>query len=273
MQYQKRILVVDDYGPNREVASLFLVRDGYKVITAENGRQALDRVREEHFDLILMDIQMPGMDGFETCRTIRSLEQQRTSSNKSMPIVALTGHILEAEIEQCLKAGMNDHLTKPIRHKTLMNMVKKWTSGPLSGGSKPSQMQHLARVAEEGGGAAVKSAIPINLESALAEFMDQKEILFKVISHFLISAQKELASLKKDLASQNPELIRCTAHRIKGGAANLCAHPLCSAAEDLEKLARTKNLTGGEKKVMAIECEFALLREYIEEQLHENYGG
>ena len=124
-----RILVVEDNEVNRTVARLQLKRLGYRVEEVESGEAALLVVENVRYDLILMDIRMPGIDGMEATRQIRALEER--SGRKRVPIIALTAHAMAGDREACLKAGMNDYLTKPIRPKALAEKLNEYVNQPL----------------------------------------------------------------------------------------------------------------------------------------------
>jgi len=129
-EQRRRILVVDDNDMNRDVFAEILVHMGHQVVTASDGLQALDLHQGEAFDLVLMDCQMPHMDGFESTRRIRSLD----GPGRRIPIVALTGNAREEDRTRCLESGMNDVLTKPVRAKDLEAMIQKWLApGSASG--------------------------------------------------------------------------------------------------------------------------------------------
>ena len=118
------ILLVEDNLVNQKVASKILSKSGYKVDVVENGRLALDILKKNPYDLILMDIQMPEMDGLEATRRIR-----RTDSgvlNNNIPIVALTANAMNTDRQQCLECGMNDYLTKPINPAKLLEIIAQW---------------------------------------------------------------------------------------------------------------------------------------------------
>ena len=116
-----RILLAEDNAVNQLLASRLLEKHGHNVVTVGNGRAALERLEKETFDLILMDIQMPGMDGFEATRVIRKQEQ---SSGKHLPIIAMTAHAMEGDRERCLAAGMDDYIAKPIHAKDLIDAIE-----------------------------------------------------------------------------------------------------------------------------------------------------
>ncbi len=133
-QNKRRILLVEDYPTNQKVAMMHLHRGGYEVDLAENGKQAVEAYSKSHYHLILMDVQMPEMDGYEATIAIRKMEQehrleidQQTSGKvKKIPIIAMTAHTMKRDIEQCLKAGMDDHISKPINRKNLLTLLEKW---------------------------------------------------------------------------------------------------------------------------------------------------
>ena len=139
-----KILVVEDYPINQVIVREHLASAGYQVDLAENGREAVEAFREKRFDLILMDIEMPVMDGYEAVRTIRTLEDQQgpqvcASGNerKRTPIVAMTAHAFKGYREKCLQAGMDNYITKPIRRAELLELVDGWI--PTMGRSGPSE--------------------------------------------------------------------------------------------------------------------------------------
>jgi len=130
------------------VALRHLSRAGYQVDLAENGQQAVEAYKRKHYDLILMDIQMPVMDGYEATKEIRKLERSLVNDHSSLakdntndkwqmtnnrsaashiPIIAMTAHAIEGYRERCLEAGMEDYIAKPLRKKDLLAMVEKWT--------------------------------------------------------------------------------------------------------------------------------------------------
>ena len=120
-----RILLVDDNPINREMASDMLDGLGYVVETADNGHAALELYDNAHYDLILMDCQMPELDGFETTRHIRQ-RQQQAGVTQTIPIIALTANAMSGDRERCLEAGMNDYLAKPFKQKTLQELIARW---------------------------------------------------------------------------------------------------------------------------------------------------
>jgi CheY-like chemotaxis protein len=122
---ERRILAVEDDPVGRELVETILRGAGYQVDTAADGRSAVEAVGGGGYDLVLMDVQMPGMDGLGATRQIRSNEQE----GQRVPIVAITAYALEEERQRCLQAGMDDFVTKPIEPETLVNTVRRWVGG------------------------------------------------------------------------------------------------------------------------------------------------
>jgi len=133
LKQEVRILLVEDNTDNQLLMKRILTKGGYNIEIAENGREAVEAYRQapRRYDLILMDIQMPEMDGYEATEAIRDLEGKLKSSEtgaalKSVPIVALTAHAMVTEREQCLRRGMNDYMTKPIKREKLFELIRRW---------------------------------------------------------------------------------------------------------------------------------------------------
>jgi CheY-like chemotaxis protein len=122
-----RILLAEDNAVNQLLATRLLEKQGHHVATVGNGRAALERLEKETFDLILMDIQMPEMDGFEATAAIRKQEE---STGKHLPIVAMTAHAMEGDRERCLAAGMDGYIAKPVRAKDLIDAIENLCQSP-----------------------------------------------------------------------------------------------------------------------------------------------
>ena len=126
-----QILLVEDYPTNQKVAMRHLNRGGYQVDLAEDGRQAVEAHKRKSYNLILMDIQMPILDGYAATREIREIETRNHESSilRRIPIIAMTAHAIKGYREKCLEAGMDDYIAKPIKRKELLAMAEKWTGG------------------------------------------------------------------------------------------------------------------------------------------------
>ena len=135
------ILVAEDNAVNREIAMRMLERCGYHAHTVNDGREALDALATRHYDAVLMDCQMPGIDGYQATRELR----QRENGSRRTPVIAMTAHAMTGDRERCLQAGMDDYITKPIRPEALTDIVARWTTpdvaaaGPGEAGREPVQ--------------------------------------------------------------------------------------------------------------------------------------
>jgi CheY-like chemotaxis protein len=118
-----RILLVEDNRTNQVLAMRLLEKRGHEVIVAGNGEEALEAIEKQAFDLILMDVQMPGMDGLQATQAIRKDER---NSGKHIPIVAMTAHAMVGDMERCLEAGMDDYITKPVRPQQLLEVLERF---------------------------------------------------------------------------------------------------------------------------------------------------
>jgi CheY-like chemotaxis protein len=124
-----RVLLAEDNAVNQRLAVRMLEKRGHHVTLAANGREALEAMEKDRFDLVLMDVQMPEVDGLEACAALRRKEKEK-GDGAHVPVVALTAHAMRGDRERCLAAGMDDYLTKPIRPRELDAMLEKYSSPP-----------------------------------------------------------------------------------------------------------------------------------------------
>ena len=228
-----RILLAEDNPVNQKLAIGILQRQGHSITVADNGRQAVDRLQNESFDVVLMDIQMPEMDGLEATRAIRESDSH---SVRRVPIVAMTAHAMKGDRERCLGAGMDDYLSKPIRIQKLTetlarvcNMEQEPTSDApqASSASAPSSNSNL-----------------INWDDALNNVNGDRDLLKEVIDAYFDECATQLANLRTGLAQSDPIIVRRAAHTIKGSLLYLGASGLADAASAIEKLGRIGVETG-----------------------------
>ncbi|MCG8334748.1 MAG: response regulator [Proteobacteria bacterium] len=220
------ILVAEDNPTNQDIALAILENVGIEVTPVWNGLEAIKAVESRHFDAVLMDMQMPKMDGYEATRTIR-----RNPAFSDLPIIAITAHALKGDREKCLSAGMNGYITKPVSRelllKTLLGVIKKQSLNSESNPPSPASA--------EGFSANTRKAVPgLNIKSAMRildiNFETYQRILRSFVKHSVPLFDRLLEALDDEDIDQVSEL----AHGIKGSAANIGAEELRDSAQIIE---------------------------------------
>ncbi len=242
-----RVMVVDDHPVNRLYAHKLLQKLGFvNIVEATNGREALEKITDcNHcYDLILMDCQMPEMDGFEATRLIRDMES--ASGQKHVPIVAMTAHAMVGDRVACLKAGMDDYISKPINPSGLRASLGHWLHDTQA---------HMPEIATPD--IPSDPAVPVDL-AHLVLFTDGAASEEKIMSEMFISSGIDiLADLKQHLAGNRTDSDwKKAAHKLKGSALQIGAMGLaeaCLAAESANTLSRTHK----EKLMQAVEKHFS----------------
>jgi PAS domain S-box-containing protein len=237
-----RVLLVEDNPINREVAVGLLELLGYHVDSAEDGRQACDRSTTGAYVVILMDCQMPVMDGFTATARIREREQQTLAPHT--PIIALTANAMEGDRERCLAAGMDDYLTKPFSHQALSAMLARWCPPRSLHQSEPSAPPLMP-----------PAQIDRTVWEAVAAVQKpgQPNVLHKVISLYLTSSQAQVTQLRQALQGQDSDTVRLMAHSLKSSSATLGAHRLAALAKELEEACRTAHVEQADALIARIE--------------------
>ncbi|MEW6220471.1 MAG: response regulator [Thermodesulfobacteriota bacterium] len=220
-----RILLVEDNEINQQVAGELLGQVGLVVAVAGNGREAVDAVREEAFDLVLMDIQMPEMDGLAASRAIRSL----AGPVKDLPIVAMTAHAMAGDREKSLAAGMNDHVTKPIDPDELYRVLARW----IRPGHRPV-MQSETRVKKDD--VLLPESLPgIRIADGLKRMAGNRALYTNILGRFLEDNRDLADRMRAALAAGDVEQLRQLAHAVRGVAGNIGASVVEEAAAALEQ--------------------------------------
>jgi len=252
------ILLVEDYEVNQKIGQLFLQNAGDRADIAENGQQAVEAFQQNHYDLILMDIQMPVMDGYEATKRIRNWEGERrnkignnSDSNseiriphstrlsssqaefKKVPIIAMTGDACEANLDAEDYPGIDECIRKPAKWEHVLLVVRKWIDAEYSS----SIDKTLKDVVYPSVKRTQENPSPLDMDKAIEEFMGQKEILFGILQDFLNIAAAQVENIHQAVNCSDYGVIVSEAHAIKGGAANLTAYQLADLASDLEKAA------------------------------------
>jgi CheY-like chemotaxis protein/HPt (histidine-containing phosphotransfer) domain-containing protein len=254
-KFSARILVVEDNPINQDVASGILENMGCRVVTAPNGRLATRLVAQERFDLILMDCEMPEMDGFEATKRIRDLENlvhglaESEAAARRLPIIALTAHALADIREKCLRAGMDDFLVKPFDEQQMAQALSRWLGATAGGekgsapGESPAEPDATAPGCEAGSGASGRAALPaidLSVIDGVRSFQGQKGrvLLQRVVRQFATTAPEIGVTIRNAASAGDSTAAWRAAHSLKSSAAALGALRLSRSCAEIERLAR-----------------------------------
>ena len=261
------VLLAEDNVVNQELAVRMLVRRGHSAVVANNGSEALLALERERFDLVLMDVQMPEMDGLETTREIRKREAEGRLPR--LPIIALTAHAMKGDRERCLAAGMDDYVTKPVEVRTLFDAIDRLVGpAPRAGNCSAAALEPTdppEAPAPSADGTASDTPPLIDGLALLSRVDGDTELLHELIDLFLQDSPRQLSSLRAALACNDGRALQAAAHSIKGSASNFVAAAVVDAALQIESLARGGNLTDCVPACAALEAEIARLNSALTE--------
>ncbi|MBS1872265.1 MAG: response regulator [Acidobacteria bacterium] len=245
-----RILLVEDNPVNQDVALGILGNLGYSADVAENGLRAIEALSRKDYELVLMDCQMPEMDGYEATRRIRRADSP--VRNRQIPILAMTAHAMDGDRDKCFAAGMNDYLTKPIQPTLLNHAIESWSGRrervPAPETAPPPPAPDV--VFDEAG--------------LLERLMDDKDLAHKVVAGFLQSVPGQIAALAQAVKNSDAPRARTTAHSIKGAAASAGGVQLCEQARRLENMSAEGDLNGVARRLPALTETYERLRPFLE---------
>ncbi len=244
MPVYKPILVVDDNEINQLVSAETVELLGYPYEVAANGQEALEKVKAGDFGLVLMDCQMPLMDGYEATLAIRKWEQ---GSGNRIPIVALTAHADEDEMRQALLAGMDDFLEKPINTKTLERVLMEQGANQLFEAIDDPTRRTIPSAAPE-----------------LTPDVPRSERLMRL---YLENVPLQLKELRRAFEAGDAKEVRAHAHKLKGSCLAIVAEPMAKTAQALQFLAEDGNLESAENYVGRLEESFSLVAALLMEEL------
>jgi CheY-like chemotaxis protein/HPt (histidine-containing phosphotransfer) domain-containing protein len=231
---QRRILVVDDNSVNRMVVQALLKQDGHQVVLAADGAQALEAVRSSEFDLVLMDLQMPVMNGEAATRAIRQLEDDPP---RSIPIIALTANSMPADVQRCRAAGMNDHLSKPINRELLRVAVEAWT---ILETDRPRVAVGPVTIDPTKDNTRLAAGRLLELDSTvlLESFDGDHAMVHTVLKTAIASIKADMQCVEDGLEAQDAQRVLEAAHRIKGTSGDLRANRLRDIISVIERTPR-----------------------------------
>jgi two-component system sensor histidine kinase/response regulator len=260
-QYHGKVLVVEDNVVNQQVAKRFLERLGLEVQIAENGQRAVEVCGQNVFRLILMDVQMPVMDGLAATRAIR----RHQGENRGVPIIALTASAMTDELERCTTAGMNGLLAKPLEIGRLREVLDRYgmraddttAEAILTGG------EAAAASRTPGAPPATYTVRPVDLDQLRNLVGDDRAFLQELCETFVNSSSRIVEDLGRALFAGDRVVLGGLAHKLKGGSASVCAHQVARLAAALEKDAKEKSLEELEQSIAALRKAFDEAAGYV----------
>jgi CheY-like chemotaxis protein/HPt (histidine-containing phosphotransfer) domain-containing protein len=259
--FDARVLVIEDNVVNQMVAEEMLKTMGCRVHVATNGREGVDRVLRDSYDLVFMDIQMPEMDGYEATAVIRAWE--KTHHCKPTPIVALTANALEGYRETCLAAGMNDYLSKPFEQQQLLSTLARWLPTQTHQSTSPAIL-NLDRPQAQ----AALAADTLDKIRALQR-PEAPSILKKVVYLYLENAPSQIHTLSDAIHQNDAQRLRDTAHSLKSSSANLGAHRLAALCQALEERGRQQQLEDVHELLNQVVAEFTRVQHALQAELEK----
>lgn len=260
-----RLLVVEDILANQKLVRYILGNRGHLITVAPNGQQALEFVQQRDFDVILMDVQMPVLDGFEATRRIRALGDRRKAQT---PIIAMTAHALKGDDQRCLAAGMNAYLSKPIQAEEMIEMVERWAeqerdesdASPSGQATEDSAAASAPEPHRQESEESETDRDIFNLNEAVRVCYGKYELFREMASSFFDEAEPLLARMDTALAAGDAKTLTETAHRLKGTLIYLGAARAAQAARHLEQRGLAADLPAATAALEELRRESALLR-------------
>jgi len=250
-----RILLVEDNLTNQMVATGMLENLGYNAVVAGSGKDAIRELESTAYDLVFMDCQMPGMDGFETTGIIR--DPTSTVLNHSVPIIAMTANAMKGDRQRCINAGMDDYISKPIKMAELAGLIVKWLNR-IQDDAHPLQPQ-LHGTGEEGNTHKLEQnpSEPVFDKAGLMDNLDDDtDLARRILVAFLADMPDIISRLETALANASMKDVSLHAHTIKGASGNVCALAMSGIAFRMEKAGKDGDLTSAALLLPELKAQF-----------------
>ncbi len=242
------ILLAEDNPVNQRVALHLLQKAGHSTLAVANGKQALDAIEREPFDVVLMDVQMPEMDGLEATAAIRAAEEK---SGRHLPIIAMTAHAMKGDRERCLDAGMDDYVSKPIQQAALLAALDSIVPRvPFDPGMESASVQE-----ESIPDSPAPPGQVFDHQTALDRMSGDESVLSEVIGLYLADAPGQVDSIRRAIEQNDPAALASVAHALKGASGCLGGGPTAAAALRLEEMGKRADLSSAREALTVLETE------------------
>lgn len=251
-QTRARLLLAEDNKVNQKVAVRTLEKLGYRVDVSDDGEEAVEAVSRTDYAAVVMDVQMPKMDGYEATAEIRRRENE--SGNKHIPIIAMTANALRGDREKALEAGMDDYIAKPIKAEELGETLRRWIPEESATKENDPGLAH-----ENGSGAGpLDPAVLAGLEEL--EEDGEQSIVAELADMFLEDATSRIGTLRKAVEEGSAEDVQKLAHSLKGSSGNMGARRMQDICTELQEIGESGDLTNAPELLEQLEVEFDRVR-------------
>jgi CheY-like chemotaxis protein len=260
---QLKVLLAEDNPVNQKLAMRILEKRGHHVVAVSNGREAIDTYEKEHFDLVLMDVQMPEVDGFEATQRIRQIEKRKGGH---IPIVAMTAHAMKGDREKCLAAGMDEYVPKPIKTQELHNVIENLALKSVD--QDKSGERSLDSQNDDG---PTKDIFDLN--QALQVVDGDKKLLKEITVMFLEELKVNLEGIVQAIRKKDADALEKAAHSLKGSVGNLGAKRAYGAAYRLESIGKEGRLSEAKGALAELKKELEELKIALKKLLKKIENG
>jgi CheY-like chemotaxis protein/HPt (histidine-containing phosphotransfer) domain-containing protein len=272
-----RVLVAEDIPANQKLVLHILNRRGHGIVVAQNGQEALDLLQQQNFDAVLMDVQMPVMDGFQAAQTIRKLPQPRKAG---IPIIAMTAHALKGDKHRCLAAGMDAYLSKPIKGEEMIELVERLAGEGLAVGDRvetkelgirdwgleedkqaPTSISQSLIPSSQSPIPDPQSLIPVfDLDKAVSKCFGKYELFRAMVGCLFDEAGPLLDRMRTALATDDASELANAAHRLKGTVIYLSAPSVVDATKHVEQMGLSGDLSTATEAIDELERQLVMLQ-------------
>ncbi len=264
------VLLVEDNRINQTIMKKMIEHLGYIVRIASDGQEAIHLFQSDLFDIILMDCQMPVMDGYQASGNIRDIEQHE-QKDKQIPIIAVTAHAIKGDREKCIAAGMDDYISKPFTLEQLGQTLEQWLApenegaGPNQESQDTHQEQPQPDQPETGQANHLDLRMWDNIQAL--ETSPDDNLLHDVLKHYIKDSETHLHNLTTAVDRQDINTVKSISHNLKSSSANVGALRLTSFCKELESDSHSGSLDRAHELHNALQDEFAVVKRLIQEQL------
>ena len=258
-KHRVRILLAEDNEINQKVALGILQNFGYRTDVVSNGKEAVEAMESISYDIVLMDCQMPQMDGYVATKEIRS--SQSKVLNHKVPIIAMTAHTMKGDREKCMAAGMDDYIPKPMHPEKFLKVIEKWlfkTNEGMQPDDIPCDLEPVNTVFDR--------------TRLIDRLLGDKDLAHEILDGFMADVPHKFNALKKALDNGDARLIHEQAHSLKGASANVGAMALEKIVYQIELAGKTKDLIKASALISELDNQFETLKKSLAFDYHLSAG-